>query len=412
MSDSVDRVFVHALNTVKRIPRTGTARPPAAERLKLYGLYKQSMEGDVEGVMDRPIGNTPEVHAECEKWDAWYAQRGLTRTEAKRRYISTLIETMHRYASSTPEARELVSELEFVWDQIKYNASSSSSSSPLNAVGVPPLSRHQDSSYGSIGDRLAGSTDTYDRPNMRAESNGHDSRLRVLSPVSQPEEEEYYRRRRRRSTEGEDQEPDEDEDEDEEYEEARDSLYEEAEHASTNTDTGTGTDRTGSGSHGEDRRRHRHHNRASLDSGSALDSNRHSHSHSHSQSNSHSHSISHSRRDSHDPVHPKDSRWRRRVEQALTKMTAEIAAVREQMEARTLAHRRRSGIWAWLKWILWTVVRQIIWDLALLGVLLIWMRMRGDRRVEDRLRAGWSEVKARLGRIKLLRRFGEVPLLP
>lgn len=38
-----DRVFVHALNTVKRIPRTGTARPPTAERLKLYGLYKQSM---------------------------------------------------------------------------------------------------------------------------------------------------------------------------------------------------------------------------------------------------------------------------------------------------------------------------------------------------------------------------------
>lgn len=38
-----DRVFVHALNTVKKIPRTGTARPPAAERLKLYGLYKQSM---------------------------------------------------------------------------------------------------------------------------------------------------------------------------------------------------------------------------------------------------------------------------------------------------------------------------------------------------------------------------------
>lgn len=382
--------------------------------------------------MDRPIGNTPEVHAECEKWyvdstldrmgplfaflpdhantngfncrDAWYAQRGLTRTEAKRRYISTLIETMHRYASSTPEARELVSELEFVWDQIKYNASSSSSSSPMNAVGVPPLSRHPDSSYGSIGDRLAGSADTYDRPNLRAENNGHDSRLRVLSPVSQPEEEEYYRRRRRRSTnEADEQVPDEDEDEEEEeYEEARDSLYEEAEQASTNTDTGTGTDRTD-----EDRshsRRHRHHTRTNVDN----DSNHHSQSNSHSNS----HSISHSPRDSHSPIHPKDSRWRRRVEQALTKMTAEIAAVREQMEARTVARRRRSGIWAWLKWILWTVVRQILWDLALLGVLLIWMRMRGDRRVEDRLRTGWSEVKARLGRIKLLRRFGDAPLLP
>lgn len=39
----LDRVFVHALNTVKKIPRTGSARPPPADRLKLYGLYKQSM---------------------------------------------------------------------------------------------------------------------------------------------------------------------------------------------------------------------------------------------------------------------------------------------------------------------------------------------------------------------------------
>lgn len=38
----LDRVFVHALNTVKKIPPR-TARPPTAERLKLYGLYKQSM---------------------------------------------------------------------------------------------------------------------------------------------------------------------------------------------------------------------------------------------------------------------------------------------------------------------------------------------------------------------------------
>ncbi|KAJ5082592.1 hypothetical protein N7532_011635, partial [Penicillium argentinense] len=389
------RVFVHALNTVKRIPRTGTARPPAAERLKLYGLYKQSMEGDVEGVMDRPIGNTPEVHAECEKWDAWYAQRGISRTEAKRRYIGTLIDTMHTYASQTPEARELVSELEFVWDQIKYNASSSSSSGPLNAVGVPPLSRHKGSAYGSIGGRLAQSSEQYERPNIRADD-GNGSRLRVLSPMSQPEEDEYYRRRRRRSTDDVEEQviDDDDDDEDEEYEEARDSLYEDQDHASSHTGTGTGMDRTAS--HGDDRSHHQHRlNQHSIASGSGdLESN------------------AHHRRDSHDPSSPRNSRWRRRVEQALTKMTAEIAAVREQMEVRTLANRRRSGIWAWLKWILWTVTRQIIWDLALLGVLLIWMRMHGDRRVEDKLRSGWSELKARLGRFKLLRRVGQAPLLP
>jgi hypothetical protein len=32
---------------------------------------------------------------------------------------------MHEYASQTPEACELVAELEFVWDQIKFNAASS-----------------------------------------------------------------------------------------------------------------------------------------------------------------------------------------------------------------------------------------------------------------------------------------------
>ncbi|KAJ5633798.1 hypothetical protein N7528_001640 [Penicillium herquei] len=392
MSDSVDRVFVHALNTVKRIPRTGTARPPAAERLKLYGLYKQSMEGDVEGVMDRPIGNTPEVHAECEKWDAWYAQRGNTRTEAKRRYISTLIDTMHNYASQTPEARELVAELEFVWDQIKYNASSSASSGPLNAVGVPPLSRHQGSSYGSIGGRLAGSTEDYERRDIRADE--HNSRLRVLSPVSQPEEDEYYHRHRRRTTddtvEQEDIDED-DDDEDEEYEEARDSLYEDQEpdtdpdHASTVPDTGTEP----TTSHGEDRSSRNHNYKPS------------------SGASSH-----HSRSRSRDPHSLRNSPWRRRVEQALTKMTAEIAALREQMETRQLASRRRNGVLAWLKWILWTTFRQVLWDLALLGALLIFMRLRGDRRVENRLRSGWSDIKRRLGRFKLLRRAGDMPVLP
>lgn len=59
---------MHALNTVKRIPRTGSARPPPSDRLKLYGLYKQSMEGDVKGVMARPEGEGVDAAAELEKW--------------------------------------------------------------------------------------------------------------------------------------------------------------------------------------------------------------------------------------------------------------------------------------------------------------------------------------------------------
>ncbi|CAZ82979.1 unnamed protein product [Tuber melanosporum] len=135
MSDSVDRVFAHALQTVRKIPKTGSARPPPEDRLKLYGLYKQSMEGNVNGVMERPSGYGNESKAERDKWDAWNSQAGLSKTEAKRQYITTLIETMHKYSSNTPEARELVSELEFVWEQIKSNVSSlstpSSSTSPF-----------------------------------------------------------------------------------------------------------------------------------------------------------------------------------------------------------------------------------------------------------------------------------------
>lgn len=104
---STDRVFVHALNTVKKIPKTGASRPPPGDRLRLYGLYKQAMEGDVDGVMERPssVGEKDEdpedIKRDRDKYDAWDAQKGISRTEAKRRYIEALIETMHRYASTT-----------------------------------------------------------------------------------------------------------------------------------------------------------------------------------------------------------------------------------------------------------------------------------------------------------------------
>ena len=224
---------------------------------------------------------------------------------------------MHRYASQTPEACELVSELEFVWDQIKYNASSSSSSSPMNAVGVPPLSRQQGSSYGSIGSRLAESAEDYERPDMRGDD--RDSRLRVSSPVSQPEEEEDQRYRHADDTGPEAT----DDDEDEEYEEARDSLYEnqepEHDHASTNTDTRSGTG-------------------APLPTATTVPTDIADINQSLVQAQAAIPRVIH--------IDLRNSPWRRRVELALTKMTAEIAAVREQMEARTLANRRRNGIWA------------------------------------------------------------------
>ncbi|KAF3480121.1 uncharacterized protein GIQ15_05468 [Arthroderma uncinatum] len=354
MSDSVDRVFVHALNTVKKIPRTGSARPPPSDRLKLYGLYKQSMEGDVEGVMDRPVGDA-DVQAEKEKWDSWYAQRNISRTEAKRRYITTLIETMHRYASPTPEAQELISELEFVWDQIKSNTSPSSSN-PDQGISVSgPAHLQSHTSYDNIGSRIA---------RQEFDDAGRDSRLRVLSPVSQPDgglrrqrygsqsEREHDQssgdRDREEDVEGEEGEEQDDEEEEEEFQEARNSFYE-------------------NGEPGEDPRLQQPQPPARVGQ-------RHY------------------------------QRWQKRVEQALTKMTVEVAAVREQLESRKAFEQKKSGIWAWLKWLVWVAVRQLCWDLALLGILLIYIRLRDERRLGRTLKSAWLEVKQRLSNIRIFRR--------
>lgn len=69
--------------------------------------------------MPRPVGFTPEDEGAKKKWDAWKREQGLSKTEAKRRYIQYLIETMKIYASGTQETRELLNELEYLWEQIK-----------------------------------------------------------------------------------------------------------------------------------------------------------------------------------------------------------------------------------------------------------------------------------------------------
>ncbi|KAI3406212.2 hypothetical protein KGF56_001054 [Candida oxycetoniae] len=117
MSDSIAISTIRALSS--RSNYGSLPRPPAENRIKLYGLYKQATEGDVKGIMLRPVGFTPEDEGAKKKWDAWKREEGLPKTEAKKKYIAFLIETMRVYASGTHEARELLNELEYLWEQIK-----------------------------------------------------------------------------------------------------------------------------------------------------------------------------------------------------------------------------------------------------------------------------------------------------
>lgn len=123
--NGIDRVFVSALNTVKRLPSSPSSpKPPLDDRLLLYGLFKQSMEGDIPHSMLQTLQTEPENEeddANREKTEAWAEQRGTSKTEAKKLYISTLIRSMRQYGSKTETAKSLIDELEFVWNQVNDN---------------------------------------------------------------------------------------------------------------------------------------------------------------------------------------------------------------------------------------------------------------------------------------------------
>ncbi|GJD01714.1 acyl CoA binding protein [Colletotrichum higginsianum] len=223
--------------------------------------------------MERPTSASgipaDELQREKDKWDAWNSQKGLSRTEAKRRYIEALIETMHKFAT-TPDAKELVAELEFVWNQIKNNSPSSTESSPKGTGYTGQLRQYQ---------------------NPLPDSEGP---LKVLSPMSEDDAAE-------RNSVGR-------------------IVYNEEEE------------------------------------GDAL---------------------------------ARSSNWSRSVERALEKLSAEVAALREQITTgREWKSKKSRSFPAWIRWFTWVVLKHLAIDAVLLAFILLWMRKRKDRRLEDLVRAG------------------------
>jgi len=80
-------------------------------------------------------------------------------------------------------------------------------------------------------------------------------------------------------------------------------------------------------------------------------------------------------------------RWRRSVEQALVKMTAEVAALREHISTgREWQGRKMRSPGRWITWFVWLCIRHALVDMVLLGLVLLWLRRKKDRRVEDLVR--------------------------
>ena len=231
--------------------------------------------------------------------NAWKQQGGISRTEAKRRYITTVLDAMHMYASPSPDSRELVTELEFVWDQVKSNVPSASS------PAVPSVET------GARGLRSYAPLSPTEVRQSQLTQTAEDAPLQLRSPISQSEE-----------ADGAD-----------EFVDAQDSQY-------------VLTAEVDEDAMPED----------------AKDASR-------------------------DAAAP-DPKWRQRVEQTLVRMTAEVAALREQLAERRLFTPSRQ--WTLVGWV-WRLfkssLKHAVVDVVLIGILLLWMRWRQDGRLEGAVRA-------------------------
>lgn len=79
----LQQTFEAAVAASKQLPE----RPDNATMLKIYALFKQASEGDVEG---RRPGMTDMVGRF--KWDAWAALKGTASQDAMQQYIDLIEE--------------------------------------------------------------------------------------------------------------------------------------------------------------------------------------------------------------------------------------------------------------------------------------------------------------------------------
>ncbi|MEM7551875.1 MAG: acyl-CoA-binding protein [Bacteroidota bacterium] len=83
---SIEQQFEEALVESKQL----TEKPSTADLLKIYSLFKQAKEGDVQG--ERPGGFDFKAIA---KYDAWASLKGKEKEEAMKDYIA-LIESLKK----------------------------------------------------------------------------------------------------------------------------------------------------------------------------------------------------------------------------------------------------------------------------------------------------------------------------
>lgn len=181
---TVDAAFTKAVATIKQLTSGPNAlkTPPPERRHLLYGLFKQSMEGNVDGMMPRPPNGGDNASKTAQsKWDAWKSQEGLTKQQAKLEYVRCLLDTMHalrpKEMKETPPAWV---ELEKVYEEASLSASANASvNASTNATAN--TSNH---SFGGANSHGGNSYVSYGGGPNRGNYRGHSRRMSTASSAS------------------------------------------------------------------------------------------------------------------------------------------------------------------------------------------------------------------------------------
>ena len=90
--DDLKQRFEQALEKIRTLPPDGPFKPSNDLKLKMYALYRQATDGDVQG--KRP--GMLDVVAR-NKYDAWTMAKGLTAEEAMRKYLEEVAKVEQKF---------------------------------------------------------------------------------------------------------------------------------------------------------------------------------------------------------------------------------------------------------------------------------------------------------------------------
>lgn len=106
-----------------------------------------------------------------------------------------------------------------------------------------------------------------------------------------------------------------------------------------------------------------------------------------------------------------DPKWRKRIESSLIKLTAEVAALREQLESRRLfVHTLKFRIFRSFSRLVWGVVKHLAMDAFLLGILILYLRKKEDRRFEGAVRVLLGDAVAQVQSVGVVKQLGKIQL--